>query len=104
MTLSASCRVKWSQLRAFDLLGASSTNLDVETLEVGDLVGVDSTLVDGARGHLLLLNDAVENGDAVIVVSEGGSLVDDTGTRVGGNVGVADDLEGTVGVLEQAKS
>jgi hypothetical protein len=86
------------------LLGACSTHLDVETLEVGDLVGVDSTLVDGARRHLLLLDDAVEDGDAVIVISEGGSLVNDSGTRVGGNVGVADDPEGTVGVLDQAKS
>lgn len=78
---------------------ASSTNLDVETLEVGDLVCVDSALVNGARGHLLFLDDAVGDGDAVIVVSESGSLVDDTSTRVRGNIGVADDLEGAIGVL-----
>jgi hypothetical protein len=39
----------------------------------------------------------------VIVFSESGRLVDETGTGVGSDVGVADDSEGSVLVLEEGK-
>jgi hypothetical protein len=73
--------------------------LDVDTLVVGDLVGVKTLLVDGARGHLLLPDETVDDGDAVVIVSERGGLVNDTGTGRVGNVGVGDDAESAVGVL-----
>lgn len=75
--------------------------LDVDTLVIGDLVGVQTLLVDGARRHLLLSDETVDDSDAVIFVSESGSLVDDTGTGSVGNVGVRDDAESTVEVLRE---
>ena len=79
--------------------GSGGANLDVLADEIRNFVGVDTLLVDGARGHLLLADDALANSDAVIVVTEGGSLVDDSGTRGIGNVSIGDDLESSLDEL-----
>lgn len=83
--------------------GSGGANLDVLADEIGNFVGVDTLLVDGARGHLLLADNALANSDAVIVVTEGGSLVDDTSTRGIGNVSVGDDLESSLDELLQKR-
>lgn len=70
-------------------------HLDVEALEVGHLVRVDALLVDRARRHLLARDDAVGDGDAVVVVTERRRLVDDARAGRVGHVRVRDDAERT---------
>ena len=62
--------------------------LDVLSRKVGDLVGQEAALVDRARRHLVLGDDTGGDTDAVIVVTKRRSLLDDTGTRGVGDVGV----------------
>lgn len=75
------------------------THLYVLPNEIRDLIGVNTFLVDGARRHLLLSDDTLSNSDTVIVVTESGSLVNDTSTGSVGNVSIGDDFECSVGVL-----
>jgi hypothetical protein len=77
--------------------------LDVLSRKVGDLLGQKAALVDRARGHLVLGDDAGGDTDAVIVVTKGRSLLNDTGTRSVGDVGVRQDAESATGVLERGK-
>ena len=73
--------------------------LDLHAGEVGDTVAVVTGLVDGVRRRALLGDDASLDGHVVIVLTEGGGLVDDTGTAVIGDIGSVEDLEGDVLVL-----
>jgi hypothetical protein len=70
------------------------------TDKVRDLIGVNTLLVDRARRHLLLSNDTFSDGDAVIVVTESGSLVNDTGTGSVGNVSVGYNSEPSLDELD----
>lgn len=113
MSLSAVCeKKKPSEVRA-SVLGfldaglecpKRATHLDVDTLELGNDAGESTGLVDGAGRHLLLGDDSVRDGDPVVVLSEGGRLVDETGSGVLGDVGVADDSEGSVLKLKEERS
>lgn len=78
---------------------ATPTHLDIHALEVSHVVRVDTLLVDRARRHLVLRDDAVLDGDAVVVVTERGRLVNDTRAGRVGYILVADDAEGAAGVL-----
>jgi hypothetical protein len=75
----------------------------MHALELRDGISVSTSVINGTRRHLLLGDDAVGDSDSVIVFSESGRLVDETGTGVGSDVGVADDSEGSVLVLEEGK-
>lgn len=71
----------------------SAAHLDVLPLKVGHLVGKPAGLVDRARRHLVLGNDAVGDGDAVVVLAERGRLVDDARSGSSLYIVVADDAE-----------
>lgn len=73
--------------------------LNVDALEVRDLVGVLASLVDRAGRSLLLADNAVGDGDAVVILSKGRRLVNETSSRVGCDVFVRDDSEGAILVL-----
>lgn len=70
---------------------ASPTDLDVNALELWDDLGEPTGLVDRARRLLLATDDAVRDGNPVVVFSKGGRLVDESGSRVLGHVRVAHD-------------
>lgn len=73
--------------------------LYVHAGEVGNAVAVVASLVDRVGRRALLGDDTGFDGHVVIVLTEGGGLVDDTGTAVVGDVGSVEDLEGDVLVL-----
>lgn len=77
----------------------TETHLDILTLKIGHLAREHAALVDGARRHLLFLDEALRDSDAVVIFSERGRLVDDTRARVGRNVLVRDDFEAAVSEL-----
>lgn len=70
--------------------------LDMPSNKVWDLTREAARLVNWTRWHLVCLDDTVGNGNAVIVFTEGGRLVDNTSTAVGCDIGVVKDLEGSV--------
>lgn len=74
------------------------SDLDVLPLEVWDFVGEQARSVDWTGWDLVWFDDTVGDRDAVIVITKGGRLVDDTGTRVGSDIRIAENFEG--GVLE----
>lgn len=67
--------------------------LDVQTLEVGHLVREASSIVDRAWGHFLRTQHTVRNGNSVVILTEGGGLVDNTGTVFGRYVRVVEHAE-----------
>lgn len=67
--------------------------LDVDALVIRHFAGEASAFVNRARRRLVPCNDAIGDRDAVILVTEGGSLVYDTGTGIGRHVSVRDDFE-----------
>ena len=69
---------------------------DVDTLVFGYLLGVPAGFVDWVGWGLVTGDDTVGNSNAMIVVTKGGGLVDDTGTGVRGDIGVSKNAEGTV--------
>jgi len=81
----------------------SKTHLNVNSLELRNNVGKSTSLVDGARRHLLLGDDSVGDGDPVIVLSEGRSLMNETSSRILGDVGIADDSESSVFELRMSE-
>lgn len=100
MTLSASPYTRYRDQYAL-IHRRRATHLDVESLEeLSDLVGVDTLVVDGTRGHLLLAHNLLPDSDTVIVLSERRRLVNDTGSGVRGNVLVDEDSESFLGVLQ----
>lgn len=78
--------------------------LDVLSNEVRNLTREAARFVYRAWWHFVCLNDAVCDSDAVIIVTEGWCLVNDTGTAVGGYVCVVQDLESSVAELPQDAS
>lgn len=84
-------------LQVLDNLGIGG--LDVLTNVFGDFGGEFARLVQRAGRNLVIPDDTVGNGDSVIVLSEGRSLVDDTGTGGRGDIGVGDDSESGLLVL-----
>mmetsp|Transcript_6466 Transcript_6466/g.14027 ORF Transcript_6466/g.14027 Transcript_6466/m.14027 type:complete len:811 (-) Transcript_6466:137-2569(-) len=73
--------------------------LDVQPLHLGDVGGEESVGVDGTREVLPLLDDAVREAHAVIVLAEGGRLVDDARSGVVGDVLVREDAKVLLGPL-----
>lgn len=67
--------------------------LDVHASKVADTFGEVTSIVDGIGRRTLLSNDSGFNGRIVIVLSESGSLMDETNTTIGSNVRSVDDLE-----------
>mmetsp|Transcript_39804 Transcript_39804/g.84839 ORF Transcript_39804/g.84839 Transcript_39804/m.84839 type:complete len:1014 (+) Transcript_39804:710-3751(+) len=67
--------------------------LDVQPLHFGNRVGEHAVGIDGAGQVLPLLDDAVGEADAVIVLTEGRGLVDDARAGVVGDVGVRQDAK-----------
>ena len=61
--------------------------------EVWNFCREAARVVDGTRGHLVRADDAVLDADAVIVLTECRSLVDDASTVLGGDVGVVEYTE-----------
>lgn len=53
-------------------------DLYVETSKVGNLLGEVSLIIDGARWHVIWLQDTVRNSNAVVIFTESGGLVHDT--------------------------
>ena len=73
--------------------------LDVDALVLWYLGCESTSLVNGARGDLVLGDDLVSETYSVIVFSPCGGLVDDTGTGLLGDVVVRQDSECSVLVL-----
>jgi hypothetical protein len=99
--LSAACEA-CSGVEVRTLLSYSATlifraaHLDVHPLEIRYLLGKPPSIVNGTRRHLILGDDPVGDGDPMIVLSKRRSLVDDTRSRGGFDVAVADDSVGSV--------
>ena len=73
--------------------------LHMHTGKVGDFGGEMARVVDRVRRRALLRDNAILDGNVVVVLAESGGLVDDTGTILSGNVGRVQDLEGDVLVI-----
>jgi hypothetical protein len=71
-------------------------HLDLYTFKVWHLGCEPTDLVDGTRWHFVLCDNAVGDGDPVIIFTESRRLVDDTGTRGSLDVWVADHSESLV--------
>lgn len=91
-------------LRLQRLLDRAVRGLDVLALEVRHLVRKAADVVDGAGRELVGADDFVRDGDAVIVFTEGGRLVDDTGTVGVRDVLVNEDAESAVLILARCIS
>lgn len=97
-------RIRMQQLRLHDqpplrlqhLDNLLIRRLDIHPRKLGHLRRELARVVDGAGRHLVRLEHAAGDRDAVIVVAECGCLVDDARTGVGGDVFVDDDAEGFV--------
>ena len=70
--------------------------LDVETLEVGNLVGEASGVVDRTRGHFIDADDIMSESNTMIVFTESGRLMYDTSPAVTGHVFVVEYTESPV--------
>ena len=68
----------------------------METLEVRNLAGEVTLIVNGARRKFIISKDSMGNGNAVIVFTKRRSLVDDTSTVRIGNVGIDQNPEGFI--------
>lgn len=83
-----------------DYLGLSQSTrdsyLDVLASEIRDFRGEATGIVNGAWWHVLWTHDAMLESHAVIVLTEGRSLVDDTGTILVCDVRVRYDSERSV--------
>lgn len=75
--------------------------LDVLSDEIWDLIREATRFVYGAWWHFVCLNNPVCDSDAVIVVTEGWCLVNNTSTAIGGYVCVVQNLESSVAELPQ---
>jgi hypothetical protein len=80
-----------------------SAHLDILPLVLWHLVGEATRLVDRARRDLVVSDDAMGNGDAVIVLTERRRLVDDTGTGRVGDISVGEDSECAVLILSSKR-
>ena len=74
----------------------STTYLDMLACEIGHLLREATCIVDGAWWHLVLADDTVFDGNAVIVLTEGGCLVDNTSTVLSSDVRVVHDAERSI--------
>ena len=74
-------------------------HLDVLTLEIRNFVGVLSFLVDRTGRHLLLSDNTLPDRDSMIVLSERGRLVNDSSSRIRGDIRIGDDSESSFGEL-----
>lgn len=69
---------------------------DVETLEVWNLVGEASGIVDRTRGHFIDADDIMSESNTMIVFTESGCLMYDTSPAVTGHVFVGEHTESPV--------
>lgn len=74
-------------------------HLHILSSKVRDFFREVSNIVDGARGHLVRLDDSCCESDAVIVLTERRCLVNDTRPALAGDVCVIQDSECPVFVL-----
>ena len=70
--------------------------LDMDALVVGHIASELARLVKRARRKFVLFDDTVGNGNTVIILTESGCLVNDTGTRGIGHVRIGNDSERSV--------
>lgn len=68
----------------------------METLEVGNLVGEASGIVNGTRGHFIDADDIMSESNTMIVFTESGCLMYDTSPAVAGHVFVGEHTESPV--------
>lgn len=94
--ISTDARAKSSPARA-----GEQTDLNIETLEVSNLIGVVALLVQRHGWHLVTLYDLRFDGNAVIVVTKGRGLVNNTSAAVVLDVGVVEHSEGLGFVLRE---
>lgn len=73
--------------------------LDVLSNEVWHFTCESTRLVNGTGWHLVWLDDAIGDSNAVIVITEGWCLMYDTSTAVGCDVCVVEDAECSVSEL-----
>eukprot|EP00162_Nutomonas_longa_P014983 comp22153_c0_seq2/m.51930 comp22153_c0_seq2/g.51930 ORF comp22153_c0_seq2/g.51930 comp22153_c0_seq2/m.51930 type:complete len:401 (+) comp22153_c0_seq2:2102-3304(+) len=73
--------------------------LDVAANKVWDFGGESAVSIDGADEMTALFDDAVCHADAIIVLTKGRGLMDDSGTAVVSDVCVADDAESALSAL-----
>jgi hypothetical protein len=66
---------------------------DIPSNKVWHFVGEATGLIYWTGWHLICLNNTVCNGDAVIVITKGWRLVDNTSTTVRRDIGVVEDNE-----------
>lgn len=57
-----------------------SSYLYMQASKVWDLFREDTSIINGARRHLVWSQNAVSNSNPVIIFTEGGGLMDDTST------------------------
>lgn len=68
-------------------------HLDMHACKLWNLLGEPTGIIDWARGHILFAKHAVLDGDAVIILTEGGRLVNNTRTVICGHVRVVQHAE-----------
>lgn len=75
------------------------TYFDMLPHKVWHLTRELTRVVDGAWRHLVSAKDAMRKGNTVIVFTKRGSLVDDARSALVRNVGIIEDTEGFVLIL-----
>lgn len=80
------------------------TYLDVKTRKVGDFLGEDARVIDGARRHFIWSQYTMGNGNAVIIFTEGRRLMNDTGAICICYISVYEDSKCFVLELENRRS
>ena len=70
-----------------------AAHLDMHAGKVGDFGGETTSIVNRTRWHIFWEKHAVVDGNTVIVLTEGGSLVDDTRAVVSCDIGIVENAE-----------
>ena len=71
----------------------------METLEVRNVVGEASGIVDGTRRHFIEADDVMSESNTIIVFTKSGCLMYNTGAAVAGHVLVGEHTESPVLIL-----
>jgi len=72
------------------------TDLHMQTLKVFDLFSKSSAIVNRTGWHVIFTKNTICNSDAMIVITESRSLMDDTSTILTGNIFIYNDTEGPI--------
>ncbi len=82
-----------------DLLDVLVCDLDMLTLEVGDFLGKQASVVDGAWRHFICSKNTVGDGNTMIIFTKRWRLMNDTCSISVGDVGIDNNPECFVLVL-----